>query len=240
MAGVALQLFMLGIPWIYYGTEQALAGPEKSERDKYLPDYDAGNFPPDKYLREIMFAADHPRLRSPQGLQLGAAGLDNGLPAFGAFGTVGHHCFDTKFLSFRRMKGLIDLRKRFPVLRYGRQYLRQIANFNGHFLDSSAGEIMAWARILDDEEALCIVNGHGKDKRGGDVVVDVDQNSGSHPSMTVILNSAELAAKADGMTYTGTHAVGSKVDIKPREQKAYIEIRDVPPSEVLVLTNRPL
>jgi hypothetical protein len=32
---------------------------------------------------------------------------------------------------------------------------------------------------LDDEEALCIVNGHGNEVRGGDVVVDINLNSSS-------------------------------------------------------------
>ena len=36
VAGVALQLFTLGIPCIYYGTEQAFAGPEPAER-AFLP-----------------------------------------------------------------------------------------------------------------------------------------------------------------------------------------------------------
>ena len=34
------------------------------------------------------------------------------------------------------------------------------------------GEIMAWSRILDDEEALCVLNAHGTDERGADVLVD--------------------------------------------------------------------
>ena len=37
VAGLALQLFTLGIPCIYYGTEQALAGPEEEER-MWLPE----------------------------------------------------------------------------------------------------------------------------------------------------------------------------------------------------------
>jgi hypothetical protein len=117
--------------------------------------------------------------------------------------------------------------------------LRQISNFNGLFLDSFAGEIIAWARILDDEEMLCVVNGHGKEHRGGDVVVDADLNGGYQPSLKVILNSAELAAKAQGLNYTGTHPVGEKVPVKSKDQKAYVEIRELPSSEVLVLTNRP-
>ncbi len=39
------------------------------------------------------------------------------------------------------------------------------------------GELIAWSRILDDEEALCIVNGHGTARRGGDVLVDARLNA---------------------------------------------------------------
>lgn len=35
VAGVAIELFTLGIPCVYYGTEQAFAGPERSERDRF-------------------------------------------------------------------------------------------------------------------------------------------------------------------------------------------------------------
>ena len=38
VAGVAIQLFSLGIPCIYYGTEQSFAGPEPSEQ-KWLPSW---------------------------------------------------------------------------------------------------------------------------------------------------------------------------------------------------------
>ena len=69
VAGVAMQLFGLGIPCIYYGTEQAFAGPEKPRR-RYLPDYNGGK---DKYLREAMFGPDHPRAS-------GRAGIGNPLP----------------------------------------------------------------------------------------------------------------------------------------------------------------
>jgi glycosidase len=234
VAGVGIQLFSLGIPCIYYGTEQAFAGPEKSERDQFLPDYNAGS---DKYLREVMFGADHPRASGRQGLQGGAASLDAGLPAFGAFGTVGHHCFDDTFPVYRRIKALVGVRQAFPVLRYGRQYLRDIANFEGPFAPSGAGDIIGWSRVLDDEEALCIVNGHGKENRGGDVTVDAVLNGAAGASMQVIANSAQTAA---GAAYTGPHPVGQSLQVKVRDGRHYVEIRDLAPSEVLVLTNRPL
>ena len=62
-AGVALQLFTLGIPCIYYGTEQAFAGPEPSER-KWLPGWKCS----DQYLREAMFGPEHPRASGTAGL----------------------------------------------------------------------------------------------------------------------------------------------------------------------------
>jgi hypothetical protein len=57
-AATALQLFSLGIPCIYYGSEQALAGPEPAER-RWLPGWKGS----DRYLREAMFGPEHPRRR---------------------------------------------------------------------------------------------------------------------------------------------------------------------------------
>src|SRR5262245_52096502 len=87
-AGVAIQLLSLGIPCVYYGTEQAFAGPEKLERDQFLPDYNAGDPPPDKYLREAMFGPEHPRRHGVAGIGSGRGAVDTTLPGFGPFGTV--------------------------------------------------------------------------------------------------------------------------------------------------------
>jgi hypothetical protein len=96
---------------------------------------------------------------------------------------------------------------------------------------------MAWSRILDDEEALCVLNAHGTDERGADVLVDATLNlPGS--SMTVILNTAEAA---DLQGYAGAHSIGSSLPVKRAANgTAYVEIRNLPPSEVLVLTNYPV
>ena len=80
VAGVAIQLLSLGIPCIYYGTEQAFAGPERSERVQFLPDFGSGT---DRYLREAMFGPLHPR---GSGSAWSADRCD--VPGFGAFGTL--------------------------------------------------------------------------------------------------------------------------------------------------------
>ena len=250
VAGVAMQLFSLGIPCVYYGTEQAFAGPEKSERDQFLPDYDAGNPPPDKYLREAMFGPEHPRLSGASGIGSTAAAFDATLPGFGPFGTVGAHSFDPGSAAFVRISALIAARKRFPVLRYGRMYPRPLSLFGQAFALPAAGELICWSRLLDEDEALCIVNGHGTQPRGADVLVDAGLNTPGAPgrapglpaiSFVVIANSAQAAhdAASPGAPFTGPHPVGSSVPVQFRDGAAFVSIRDVGPSETVVLINRP-
>jgi glycosidase len=227
-AGVALQLLTLGIPCIYYGTEQAFAGPEPAERH-WLPGWGGGDFA-DRYLREAMFGPEHPR-------QVGAAGLDASLPGFGAFGTAGQHCFDEGSPAYLRIAALAALRRDLPVLRFGRQYLRPISFLGRPFAVYGPGEIVAWSRILDDEEALCVLNPHSGEARGADVVVDAALNlPGS--SLAVVLNTAQVGGAAGS---AGPQPVGSTLPVRrAADGTAYVEIRDLAPSEVLVLTNHPL
>jgi glycosidase len=248
VAGVAFLLFGLGIPCLYYGTEQAFAGPERTLREQFLPDYGVAignNPPPDKYLREAMFGPEHPRKAGLDGLAAGPAGFDTNMPGFGPFGTSGAHCFNTHSNAFVRIAALTEARRRHPVLRYGRQYQRPTSNFDEPFALPAQGEIIAWSRILDDEEALCIVNGNGNENRGADVLVDPSLNassapgdpwSGTAPFFEVIANSAQGAA---GAAYAGTHRVGSHLPVQLRGGVAFVSLRDVGPSEVIVLKNRP-
>jgi glycosidase len=235
IAGVALQLFTLGIPCIYYGTEQAFSGPEPAER-RWLPGWNGGDFA-DRYLREAMFGPEHPRLAGTAGLQPLPAAQDTSLPGFGAFGTAGQHCFDPNSPAYVRIAALATLRQAQPVLRFGRQYLRPISFLDRPFAVYGPGEIVAWSRILDDQEALCVLNSHGAEARGADVVVDTALNPPGS-TMTVVLNSAE---SADPQGYTGSHPVGSNLPVRRAAGgTAYVEIRALSPSEVLVLANHPV
>jgi hypothetical protein len=122
-------------------------------------------------------------------------------------------------------------------LRDGRQYLRLISFLGKPFGVYGPGEIVAWSRILDDEEALCVLNANGTDVRGANVLVD---NSLNPPgtSLTVILNTAQAA---DPQGFSGPHSVGSIIPVlRTADGKAYVEIYDVPASEVLVLSNHPV
>jgi len=232
VAGVALQLFSLGIPCIYYGSEQALAGPEPAARP-FLPDFthDTGT---DVFLREAMFGPTHPRKAGRAGLGASAASRDRTRPGFGPFVTAGQHCFNPEAAAYRRLAALTAVRGRFPVLRVGRQYQRQLSNFGAPFAMAGAGELITWSRVLDDEEALCVVNGHGTARRGGDVVVDARVNAPGGAFEVVVASEESAGAAAP------SHHAGDRLPVRRRpDGTAFVEIRDVGPSEVVVLVNRP-
>jgi len=227
-AAVGLQLFTLGIPCIYYGTEQSLGGPELAERI-WLESFGSN----DRYLRETLFGAEHPRKDGLAGLDSEANPHDENLPGFGPFGTIGHHCFDPVSSAYVRIQAMAQARAQFPALRVGRQYLRPIAFLGNSFGVYGNGEIIAWSRILDDEEFLIVLNPHGTQLRGADIVVDAALNpQGSE--MTVVVNT-ERAANA-------THQVdlvGSSKQVRRLASGIHcVEIRNLGPAEVLVLANR--
>jgi glycosidase len=146
---VGVQLTTLGIPCIYYGTEQALDGTQNRH------DYSIQTCleDADRYIRETMFGG-----------------------TFGAFETEGCHFFDTNHPTYLLIAAIAKLRnQKTPVgqaLRRGRQYLRETSYLNRPFAYPPAGELIAWSRILFNQEVLVILNTHGVEKRGAEITVD--------------------------------------------------------------------
>ncbi|MFN0103961.1 MAG: alpha-amylase family glycosyl hydrolase [Bryobacteraceae bacterium] len=238
-AATALQLFTLGIPCIYYGTEQAFAGPAESQRPFVLGEgwNDPNNFG-DRYLREAMFGPDHPRANHSADLGTQTSKLDQGLPGFGPFGTAGMHCFNPGSPAYVRIAALCAARAKYLALRVGRQYPREIRLPHTGFTDPPAGELIVWSRLLHTQEAVVVVNGNGNARRGGDVVVS-GELSGPGTLYTVVANTAHSAA---GAAYAGTHRVGSTVAVQGESvsgEPAFLAIREVDPAEVLVLVRQP-
>jgi hypothetical protein len=128
-------------------------------------------------------------------------------------------------------------------------YPRPLSLFGQPFALPAAGELICWSRVLDADEALCIVNGHGTQARGGEVLVDVALSgpgafgrgpSPPPPAFVVVANSAQAAhdAAAPGTPYTGSHPVGESVPVQMRNGAACVSMHDVPPLEIVVLMNR--
>ncbi len=227
-AAVALLYFAPGIPCLYMGLEQALGGLEPSQRRHLPPRWRWGHA--DIYLREALFGPEHPRAPDAAGLH----SLDTGHPGFGPFGTCGHHCFDPHHPAYRRIAELSRVRRLHPVLRAGQFHPREVALAGGPFVhDHKGGELIAWSRILGDVEALCVVNTHGRQARSGDVVVS-RRLSLPGGSLTVVANTAAVGG-ASAFPYP----VGENLAVHQRPGgPAFVSLRDLPPSEVVVLLNR--
>src|SRR5690606_11982971 len=112
--------------------------------------------------------------------------------------------------AYVRIAALAALRASYPALRDGRQYLRPIAFLDKPFAMHGPGELVAWSRILDDEEALCVVNSHVSEPRGADVLVDASLNAPGS-AMTVVLNTAQ-AANPQG--YSGAYPSGERLPVQ--------------------------
>jgi hypothetical protein len=231
VAATAIQLFALGIPCLYYGSEQAFAGPAASQL-RFLVDQGWGGN--DRYLREAMFGPAHPRASHANDLDTQVLERDETLPGFGPFGTFDTHAFDPSHPAYRRIAALCATRAAHPVLRAGRQYQRPIRVF-GDFALPAAGELIAWSRILDTDEAVIVVNPNGEAARGGQVVV-AGELSRVGDEFLVVANTAETGA-APG-TFTGPHPAGSRLPVRGRRfagEPAFVAVDPLPPAEVLVL-----
>ncbi len=156
---VGAQLTTLGIPCIYYGTEQALDGNQGRHDYSIEPHL---NFE-DRYIREAMFAA-----------------------TFGAFGTSGCHVFDPDHPTYLRIAAIARLRNRKDgvgmALRRGRQYFRELSTDGLNFRLPDPGEIVAWSRIMVKRSVVIAINTHGTETR--QALVNIDREL--HPAGSVL------------------------------------------------------
>lgn len=220
----ALQLFGLGIPCLYYGTEQALSsGPEPGERQW------VGSFGQiDVLLREAMFGPEHPRASGFAGTQ---GALDSSLPGFGACGTTGAHVFDQQSSAFVRISALIAARSAVTALRRGRQYRRATAIAGEDFRFQPAGELLAWSRILNDVEAIIAVNTNAVAGRGSRIELDARLRPAGSTVRVKCDTSRLTDPSADALGGGRTLAVQAMSD----PNRVFVEVGVLPPAEVVVL-----
>lgn len=151
---VGFQLTTLGIPCIYYGTEQAFDGSLHDHDTSIEPADEHGKIPfDDRYIREAMFGG-----------------------TFGAFETAGCHFFDTHHPTYIHIAAMGRIRNRKDMtglaLRRGRQYQREISFLGKPFALYGPGELTAWSRIQFNQEVLMVLNTHGTAARGADITID--------------------------------------------------------------------
>ena len=128
---VGVQLTTLGIPCVYYGTEQAFNGSVDQHDEAFDPRDDKGKVPyEDRYIRECMFGS-----------------------TFGSYQTKGCQFFNKNHPTYIRIAAISRLRNRKDtvgrVLRRGRQYLREVMQeASGEFQFPQPGQVVAWSKNI--------------------------------------------------------------------------------------------
>lgn len=79
--------------------------------------------------------------------------------SWGAFDTSGHHFFNPENQTYQQIAAITAIRRQEPILRYGRQYFREISDDGTKFGFPTGGQCtLAYSRILDDSEILITLN----------------------------------------------------------------------------------
>jgi hypothetical protein len=182
--GFGLLFTLLGIPCVYYGTEQGLHGRGNS----------------DQAVREALW---------------GKAGA-----------------FDRNHAFYRGIRALADLRQQQPAARYGRLYFRPISG-NGTDFGTSTFQngVVAFSRILNDQELVVVANTSLNSDFAGEVIVDAFLNRDSAACNLIFSNrpgprqpgrvrtraaGSVRIQETDGAVTTGP-ARTVRVDLRPAE-----------------------
>eukprot|EP00727_Mastigamoeba_balamuthi_P006749 m51a1_g2695 hypothetical protein (990) ;mRNA; f:782470-786054 len=231
----ALQLFTLGIPCLYYGSEQNLSSGDAM--CSQVP----GN--EDFYLREAMFGPAHPLKSGLAGIRTGAEGEevhDAALPGFGPHMTSGRHVFSTESPMYSRISALSMVRNAFKTLRRGRQYPRTAP---GSTDIGRVGNLFAWSRLLVDEEVLVIANPNGKAAQTARFTLDTATARAQKYCVAWYTGFEKLARDYEGTDVT-EEQLRAAPEYKPltpvavqNEDKCFFIEVTLLPSEVLVVAS---
>ncbi|GAB4463291.1 MAG: alpha-amylase family glycosyl hydrolase [Armatimonadaceae bacterium] len=198
LRAVAFQTMTLGIPCLYYGTEQGFDG--------QVPDDDSdaatmnsaetiGATPDDQFIRECFFGGE-----------------------FGAFRSTGGHFFREEEWLYQQVASLLNLRRNHPALRRGRQYLREISLDGEHFWLPTVGEepyrgIIAWVRLLDVDEFVCALNTDPHHPKQALITLDSERNGSGSDALNYLYSSegAQIGQEACRIEAADRYAVSVNV-----------------------------
>ncbi len=144
-----------GIPCLYYGTEQGLAGAVDSNGS-------------DADVREALWGKSWP------------------------------NAFDPSHPFYQAIQRLSALRAAQPALRYGRQYFRPISGDGLTFgVSPYPSGVLAFSRLLSDQEVLVVANTNTDAGWDGDVIVDFALNPPAAPYAVLFSNRGDASRGPD-------------------------------------------
>jgi glycosidase len=186
-------LFTLqGIPCLYYGTEQGLAGRGGS----------------DQAVREALW------------------GRPGG--------------FDTAHPFYQAVRRLATVRREQPAVRYGRQYFRPLSGNGLDFgLSPFPAGVLAFSRILNDQEVIVVANTSPRQAFSGEVIVDAALNPDGASYTLLFSNKPAPHAPGAVRTRAGGSVTIHEPDGRVTRGPARTVALTLQPAEVQILRQTP-
>jgi hypothetical protein len=101
------------------------------------------------------------------------------------------NAFDRNHAFYRLVQQLTSLRQSQPPLRYGRQYFRPLSGDGVHFgISPFPSGVLAFSRILQDQEIVIVANTNTQSSWAGEVIVDFSINPVSSNYQAIFSNKA--------------------------------------------------
>jgi glycosidase len=170
-----------------------------------------------------------------QGISCLYYGTEQGLSGRGGMDSVREalwgkpNAFDTDNPIFKCIQSIVKVHTREPAVRYGRQYFREVSGDGTNFgISRYRGGILAYSRVLYDEEILVVINTNTTESWTGYVIIDYMLHSGKTDFQILFSNcttcrSAAAEIRFDAVTHNldGSTSYGNVrsvlVDLDPME-----------------------
>jgi glycosidase len=105
------------------------------------------------------------------------------------------NAFDRQHSFYQAIQKIAAARDRQPALRYGRQYFRQISGDGIHFgFSNFPAGVLAFSRILSDQEVIVVANTNAQNAWQGEVLVDFAINPAGSLYQVLYSNKSRPAA----------------------------------------------
>ena len=109
-----------------------------------------------------------------------------------------------RILSIRRWRVSPQVRAKQSALRYGRQYFRPLSGDGVHFgISPFSGGVLAFSRVLNDQEVLVVANTNTQDGFQGEVIIDAALNPAQADYEILFSNRGQPSLPGQTLTKIG-------------------------------------
>lgn len=149
------------------------------------------------------------------------------------------NAFDTQHPFYEAIRQISAVRTAQPALRYGRQYFRPLSGDGVNFgISPFSPGVLAFSRVLNDQEVLVVANTQTNGSFAGEVIVDAVLNPDQAPYAILFSNHDQPQPPGPVVTKAGGSVTINEADGKQTKGPARVLPVRLHPMEVQMLRRR--